>query len=430
MIIAASLIFWLLLAAALMFLWSFMPVWSSRPEEHGDQQSAHFCLCLADLHVYAAQRAHPSECLSFMTACTEMVLEPSTCSALSPSRFIQMLEVSKAPNDASASGYGLDEALAVAAKEVEPGLKAVIMLTATSQFLTYLMNAICNLRRVQLADYVVVSAFDKETYYFIRNQVCYNQSLCLTNWRSAARLDPVMGLHYKACRGLCAFLQGVAVFYEPLVLDGQVLGTVGCEFLDPCYEAITKLKPVSVLRALKKGVAVLFSDVDIIYFQNPFPYLVPFGPGNLIFQSDIPTEDLPPRRTICTGFYFARPEEPTMRLIDKVLNLTPEKGDWSDQAVFDRLLCSYLDGECDEMRNSGVKIGMLEPRKFPNGAVYKYWEAPNVREACADCVIIHNNFVVGRDAKLMRQKKAGFWFYLEDTAMCMYDWMSTTTRSA
>lgn len=46
------------------------------------------------------------------------------------------------------------------------------------------------------------------------------------------------------------------------------------------------MKSRIVLQILKLGYNVLMSDVDVYWFNNPLPFLVSFGPGTLVAQSD------------------------------------------------------------------------------------------------------------------------------------------------
>lgn len=59
-----------------------------------------------------------------------------------------------------------------------------------------------------------------------------------------------------------------------------------CHFGTECFQRVTKVKSRIVLQILKLGYNVLLSDVDVYWFNNPLPYLLSFGPGTLVAQSD------------------------------------------------------------------------------------------------------------------------------------------------
>eukprot|EP00850_Spirogloea_muscicola_P010082 SM000058S18512 [mRNA] locus=s58:243830:247696:- [translate_table: standard] len=123
--------------------------------------------------------------------------------------------------------------------------KVVILIGVTYAYRDLLINFVCRLQSLQVTNYLVV-ALDVDLYKF-------------------------------------AFAQGLPVYYDKDVGDGSK--TSGeCEFNSACFRSATKLKSRAVLKVLKAGFSVLWSDVDVVWFTNPLPDLMKYGPGVLAIQ--------------------------------------------------------------------------------------------------------------------------------------------------
>ena len=59
-----------------------------------------------------------------------------------------------------------------------------------------------------------------------------------------------------------------------------------CHFGTDCFKKVTKMKSHTVLQILRLGYRVLFSDVDVYWFENPIQYMMSYGPRAVVAQSD------------------------------------------------------------------------------------------------------------------------------------------------
>lgn len=73
---------------------------------------------------------------------------------------------------------------------------------------------------------------------------------------------------------------------------------------------------------------------------------------------------------------------------------------------------------------NGLRTIFLNRAVYPNGAVYDIWEKADVSEACRQkrCAILHNNWILGRDAKMERFTKNGYWHYDSTRRICIWPW--------
>ncbi|CAI5512667.1 unnamed protein product [Closterium sp. Naga37s-1] len=208
-----------------------------------------------------------------------------------------------------------------------------------------------------------------------------------------------------------ALLHGLPVFYDnttaavfPSDAQGangaegaEGLGPVGCAFNSHCFRHYTKLKSRAVLRVLRLGYAVLWSDVDVAWFENPLPMLWQYGEGVLAIQSNEPDPSLPANsiRRINSGFYLARPDPLTIAALTAVVKHAAHSrlseqpsfydvlcGEHGERRVSECVACASLTaastlvsevGSDTCQWTNGLRVVFLPRQQFPNGAVYQLW---------------------------------------------------------
>ncbi|CAI7743801.1 unnamed protein product [Closterium sp. NIES-53] len=347
----------------------------------------------------------------------------------------------------SSGGRGSGERENEQEQQQEQELRVVTLVAVTFTYADMLMSFVCRLRALGLADNLLIAALDTEMYRF-------------------------------------AFLQGLAVYLEPgasaSLGSHASLGTDAaspfrdCPFGSPCFQAFTKLKSRAVLRVLRAGYSVLLSDVDVVWFKDPLPYLLTFGPGMLPIQSNEPNASLPGTgiRRINSGFYFARAERMVVEAFEAIVRHAG-KTKLSEQPSFYDVLCGAQGelvvrelkqkqpqqqqwgggsqatqwwlgssgskeqgggglggvkaGEEEEescIWKNGLRTILLNRSLFPNGAVHKLWARASVGRACRakGCVVLHNNWITGHAEKRERMKRHGFWHYDVARRMCVWGW--------
>eukprot|EP00850_Spirogloea_muscicola_P017041 SM000142S00555 [mRNA] locus=s142:267194:271360:- [translate_table: standard] len=285
---------------------------------------------------------------------------------------------------------GLPHTLPHLLEQVADEDKVVILIGVTYAYRDLLINFVCRLQTLQVTNYLVV-ALDVDLYKF-------------------------------------AFAQGLPVYYDKDVGDGSK--TYGdCEFNSACFRSATKLKSRAVLKVLKAGFSVLWSDVDIVWFTNPLPDLMKYGPGVLATQSNEPNHTLASNglRRINSGFYIAISDPKTIKALEAVV-ADASKSPLSEQPSFYDVLC----GKAGELKvgsdgctnKDGFKVVFLSSKEYPNGAVGEIWKSKNVLQECQwrGCKILHNNWIKGLDAKIDRLKLNGFWRYDMVGRMCIHPW--------
>lgn len=257
----------------------------------------------------------------------------------------------------------------------------------------------------QVADYttktvvlVGVTSSDQEILWSF---TCRARALGVTNVLVAA-FDKLV---YKA-----ALVRGLPVFYA-----GH----------DVHIETI-KLKVELVLQILQQGFNVLWSDVDVLWFQNPLPPLSAFKAGTLLVGSDEPKMRLPANGAgrVDAGFFYAQSEKATMRTFQELIRYAGRSSSQPEELLFSKVLCGRRVGVTECIAPTGLRTRFLDRRAFANGLAYGYWSHLNVTEVAArnGLYVLHNNWIHDADEKVRRLKAKQLWFHNDATLMCVHPW--------
>eukprot|EP01065_Artemidia_motanka_P011152 TRINITY_DN15996_c0_g1_i3.p1 TRINITY_DN15996_c0_g1~~TRINITY_DN15996_c0_g1_i3.p1 ORF type:complete len:361 (+),score=103.33 TRINITY_DN15996_c0_g1_i3:65-1147(+) len=154
---------------------------------------------------------------------------------------------------------------------------------------------------------------------------------------------------------------------------------------------------------MKEDRGILYTDVDTVWVQDPFPYLV--DGYDMIAQMDTEVHwGMSPY--YCTCFLALWPTEQSLRLLtewDKRLSAKQEPG--PNQYVFNQVVQSM----------KSLKHKPLPTDRFPSGARYfnrRHETNPNVTFPYYNrnrAVVVHNNWVQGKAAKVKRFQQHKLW---------------------
>ena len=152
------------------------------------------------------------------------------------------------------------------------------------------------------------------------------------------------------------------------------------------FAAKTHIKTHIILEALRLGYSVFILDVDIVLFRNPLDYFSCMD-CDIQIQSDGAEAN--------TGFYIVRPTKAGIELHNKALQMwRRETKVYTNQRAIDHTLKAMVE-------NKTIKAEYLDVKKFPHGK--QYFEIGGRMFAgdnpCVECVMVHNNWIVGGDAK-------------------------------
>lgn len=287
------------------------------------------------------------------------------------------------------------------------------------------------LERVAVNNTVLLTALNYGYRGFLMNWACNMRQLAISNFIVAA-LDEEL---YRF-----AFTRGLPVYYENTIFsiggkDGELNQSMlaHATYGTNAFKLLTKMKSRVVVRLLRRGVNVLWTDCDIIYFRNPLSDLWSYN-VDLAIQSNAPDEEpLNGRRRINSGFYLARSNPGMIRAFERVIRFAT-KSKMSEQPCFYDVMCgkqgetSFGSDGC--VYNNSVTIRLLDRNKYPNGITAGIWNTSDgeITKQWPHLFILHNNWVAGKEKK-QRFERHGFMFFEEETETCKYslDVVSETT---
>ncbi|CAI5527290.1 unnamed protein product [Closterium sp. Naga37s-1] len=195
-------------------------------------------------------------------------------------------------------------------------------------------------------------------------------------------------------------------------------------------------RAIYIHHLLSFGFSVLYSDIDIAFLHNPLPFFQKPDPilptdaasasafdahtNDLDFdlflsfdrykeQPSPYTEPIDPYylngdRTFCTCLLFFRPTLAAKSLVGnwafRLAKLGRQGG--MDQTQFN-LVMQWM-----HQRKVLPRIGVLPPLQFPSGQLMaQHWE--EFEEVQPRVVMVHANYLTGKEAKIKGLKKAGLW---------------------
>ena len=342
-------------------------------------------------------RARPAQCSceyssAVLKSDKDPVLKGSswTCGSVSVDS-MDKVKVS-GERDSDDAPAGLPHTLEQLLPKVADASKTVVLTGLLGNYGSFLMNFVCQARKLGVSN-VLVAAFDDQMYEF-------------------------------------AFLHGIPVFkFDSKLLQASVNST-SCFYGTTCFRSVTKSKSRATLAVLKLGYNVLFSDVDIVWFENPLPHLQALGAnGDLLVQSNEPNATLPAngKRRINSGFYYATSSDAAIAAFSNITEHSA-KTKLSEQPSFYDVLCGegrYRVGDDACKLPGGIRTVFLNRDQYPNGAHLQLWQAKDVRYAASavGAKILHNNWAVGEATKKHRQSE--FWYYDEKRHLCEHAWLAT-----
>eukprot|EP00223_Ostreococcus_mediterraneus_P000492 CAMPEP_0179721188 /NCGR_PEP_ID=MMETSP0938-20121108/4351_1 /TAXON_ID=548131 ORGANISM="Ostreococcus mediterraneus, Strain clade-D-RCC1107" /NCGR_SAMPLE_ID=MMETSP0938 /ASSEMBLY_ACC=CAM_ASM_000576 /LENGTH=252 /DNA_ID=CAMNT_0021595125 /DNA_START=405 /DNA_END=1163 /DNA_ORIENTATION=+ len=241
-------------------------------------------------------------------------------------------------------------------------------------------NLACNLRLVGGFDRLVAVAFDKETI----------------TWATARNISMIYASKFSR-----AGTSSQDVRY----------GTAA-------YKSATKLKSLAVLHILKAGYKVIFTDVDVVWFKNPYVALQQYWTTDFVIQHDSKHDSL---MKLNSGLYGARPTSDVISAFESIVDAA-RKSKSSEQPHFQAILCENhtIHGRC-MYRNTIIRV--LPSETFPNGGwlinnsnFFKLGAKSFTKITQKPLYAVHNNWVVGIERKIRRQRAHHLWWAQENSS--------------
>ena len=205
---------------------------------------------------------------------------------------------------------------------------------------------------------------------------------------------------------------GAQAIYSPDL--GSMPKHAAGSYLDSTFARMMWFKVTSVFLALTAGFEVLFQDVDLVWMNDPVPYLRGQS-GDILFMDDGART---PRYTpffVNSGFYYMKHNERTTFFMEKMIKSGPSEIGYSHshQAVLIRHLA-----EC--VHFIGLQINVLNTDLFPSGQAYH--ERKNYIKKIQNHeflpYVFHMCWTDNRENKVVYFKDVGLWYLPDEDPTC------------
>lgn len=272
------------------------------------------------------------------------------------------------------------------------------------------------IERVIINNTIILSALNYGYRGIMMNWVCNMRHLGITNFVIAA-LDADL---YKF-----AYTRSLPTYLENTIFDGLNSSILSdATYGSDSFKQLTKMKSRVVVRLLKEGYNVVWSDSDIIYFRNPLQDMWSYN-VDLVIQTNAPdNEPMNGRRRLNSGFYLARSNAVTIKAFEDIIKFA-SKSRMSEQPCFYDVMCGKegqnAEGD-DTCKYNGMVVKLLDRHVYPNGITDGIWDVGSgtIPEKFPNLFILHNNWVKGADGKRVRFERHGFILYDKESELCIY----------
>tara|TARA_B110000285_G_scaffold235601_1_gene318529 strand:- start:27833 stop:35488 length:7656 start_codon:yes stop_codon:yes gene_type:complete len=166
----------------------------------------------------------------------------------------------------------------------------------------------------------------------------------------------------------------------------------------PNYNKLVSKRPHYIVNMLKSGTRVLYADIDSVWLSSPLSYWD--EQADIMYGIDHKNNDHKNNDNknndnginYCSGFMFIKPNKRTINFFEEWQS-RQANGTERNQHIFNELLRVHT-----EMRQK-----VLPENAFPAG--HMYFNSKRTKGA----VVVHNNYIIGHDAKVARFKAHHFW---------------------
>ncbi|XP_054756801.2 uncharacterized protein LOC129262837 [Lytechinus pictus] len=251
------------------------------------------------------------------------------------------------------------------ATDIVPRNKRMILATTNSGFLHFTKNWLESLKRSGVQDRIVIVAEDAASFKAIN---------AFTDYPSLEVKLAADAKHHK---------EGVLKFSS----EG--------------YLKFVNKRPSYISHFLKKGFDVLFSDVDIVLLQDPFPHFD--DDLDVTLQMDVWKKDNHNHSDVfCAGFVYYQSTNATREFLKRFMERIAADPKTPDQVILNRLL---RERDIKKM----VRIHPMNGDLFVSGRYYfdQSWRALHTEQ---QPVMIHNNWIKNSASKVKRFKELGLWY--------------------
>eukprot|EP00850_Spirogloea_muscicola_P008406 SM000044S16053 [mRNA] locus=s44:717872:720690:- [translate_table: standard] len=205
---------------------------------------------------------------------------------------------------------------------------------------------------------------------------------------------------------------GEAVLY--LQAASELVSDAGLVFATIEYQQLILQRTKMIDNILALGYSVLLADIDAVWLSDPFPHMA--DPSVELYAQ------VEPSGLLCGGFLYLRN---TVLVRQLWAALTERHAALLDRLAVEARQPSIEDHEQsmlnemlrDDPSFTALIVRKLDPLLFPSG--FEYWQARTWVKRGVTPVVVHNNWINGKEAKLQRFREAGLWRVRDADLTCI-----------
>ncbi len=180
-------------------------------------------------------------------------------------------------------------------------------------------------------------------------------------------------------------------------------GNQDSAYMSPVFLKKMVLRTQFLTDALNWGFKVLQTDTDVIYLKDPFS-------GFTCPNCDIEVLEDGIKGLLNAGFIYLRPTKMTVDVYERMMKTLTKNPKAEDQGVLNSIVKTTLRGK--------IKYRLLDDKKYVCGK--DYFETPrryfsDTSKHCYECIVVHNNWIVSKAAKVYRFREMLMWVYDGDS---------------
>jgi hypothetical protein len=176
---------------------------------------------------------------------------------------------------------------------------------------------------------------------------------------------------------------------------------------DAAFKQLTSTRPTLLLPFLLKGYAIFYNDIDMVWQHNAWDIIdMREEDNNDVVERTFWQDHFP---MICSCLLYLHPTADSILLLkewEKEMESEEQKSKGkSDQDALD-VVANNLQYPQEEGGTVGTTRVYKNDAQFPSGIQYNWY----ARTAANDqAVIVHNNYIIGKDNKKARFLDVGLW---------------------
>jgi len=282
-----------------------------------------------------------------------------------------------------------------------PPRRFIILVSLSAAYYDFFLNWLQPVCGFGLVTHVMAIAEDALAFQMLRKHLADHQV--------QRGLYSSQGQAFFSCGGASAH-SPVCQQLGSAALSNSKQGSTGGEYNSTGFRVMMGSRPHYILRYLRAGHEVLFSDLDTVWLGNPMALI------RLSLEKSTGTELLVVADTMkvthangtvdvlgtgfCGCFIFFRPTAGSLQLVEQWAERT---GVGTNQVAFN--------GAIRQMRGQGLRLRQLPRLSFPPGVQYFANEG---KVHFPRALVVHANWVVGSNVKIERLRGAELWHPTEN----------------